>query len=203
MLRQFVFLVTAFGLAGCSSAERTAQRDLEAAQAALAALPAEARDIVPDQLAALDEAIKVGKQAVETGDFEAASTTLRAIPDQVRTLSDSLPVRKAALQAEMDTLTIVVPRNLEAIRGELTRIARTGKRPPALDQRGLAEVRRMTDSSEMLWKEVKSEYQQGKLADAMAKAHDLKARVSRVLLQLGLVADERAWSNVTLPPKPD
>jgi hypothetical protein len=102
----------------------------------------------------------------------------------------------------MDTLTIVVPRNLEAIQGELTRIARTGKRPPALDQRGLAEVRRMTDSSEMLWNEVKSEYQQGKLADAMAKAHDLKARVSRVLLQLGLVADDRAWSNVTLPPKP-
>jgi len=117
-------------------------------------------------------------------------------------VSDSLPARKAALQAEMDTLTVVVPRNLEAIHGELARIARTGKRPPALDKRGLEDVRQMTDSSDAIWKDVKAEFQQGKLADAMAKAHDLKARVSRVLLQLGLVADDRAWSNVTLPPKP-
>jgi hypothetical protein len=117
-------------------------------------------------------------------------------------LTDSLPARKAALMAEMDTLSIVVPRNLEAIHTELTKIARTGKRAASLDKRTFTEVRQMTDSSEMLWNEVKSEYQQGKLAEAMTKAQDLKARVSRVLLQLGLVADERAWSNVTLPPKP-
>lgn len=202
MYPRLLLLTSVVLVGGCSSARRTAERDLEAAQAALAALSAEARNIIPDQVTVLEEAVKVGKQSVETGEYEAASTSLSAVPDQVKTLSDSLPARKVALQAEMDTLTIVVPRNLEAIQGELTKIARTGKRPPALDKKAFDEVRMMTDSSEILWKEVKSEFGQGKLADAMAKAHDLKGRVSRVLLQLGLVADDRAWSNVTLPPKP-
>ena len=202
MSSRCLFLVSSVLIGACSSARRTAERDLEAAQAAVATLPSEARDIVPDQVAALDEALKVGKQAVETGDYPSASTSLHGIPDQVKTLTDSLPARKAALQAEMDTLTILVPRNLEAIHQELAKVGRTTKRAASLDKRTLQEVRQMTDSSEALWKEVKSEYQQGKLADAMAKAHDLKARVSRVLLQLGLVADERAWSNVTLPPQP-
>ena len=198
------FLVlAAVGLIGaCSSARRTAEQDLEAAQGALSALPAEARDIAPDQAAILDEALKVGKQAIETRDYASASTSLHAIPAQVKMLSDSLPARKAAFQAEMDTLAIVVPRNLEAIRGELSKITRTGKRPASLDKRALADVKMMADSSEILWKEVKTEFGQGKLAGAMAKAQDLKGRVSRVLLQLGLVADDRAWSNVTLPPKP-
>jgi hypothetical protein len=198
------FLVlAAVGLLGaCSSARRTAEQDLNAAQDALTAMPAEARDIVPDQVAILDEALKVGNQAIATKDYASASTSLHAIPAQVKLITDSLPARKAALQAEMDTLEIVVPRNLDAIRGEFTKITRTGKRPASLDKKGLADVRMMADSSEILWKEVKAEFGQGKLADAMAKAQDLKGRVSRVLLQLGLVADDRAWSNVTLPPKP-
>lgn len=198
------FLVlAAVGLIGaCSSARRTADQDLAAANAALTGLPAEARDIDPDQVAILDEALKVGNQAIATGDYSSASTSLHAIPAQVKMVTDSLPARKAALQAEMDTLGIVVPRNLDAIRSEFTRITRTGKRPASLDKKALADVRMMADSSEIIWKEVKAEFGQGKLADAMAKAQDLKGRVSRVLLQLGLVADDRAWSNVTLPPKP-
>lgn len=202
MPRRLLFLASVGLLVGCSSARRTAQRDLEAAQAALATLPAEARDVIPEQTTILDEALKVGKQSIETGDYESASTSLHGIPGQVKMMSDSLPARKAALVAEMDTLSIVVPRNLDAIHSQLAKIARTGRRPASLDRRALTEVQQMTDSSEMLWKEVKSGYQAGKLADAMAKAQDLKARVSRVLLQLGLVADERAWSNLTLPPKP-
>ena len=202
MSRRLHFLASVVVVYGCSGARTTAQRDLEAALAALTTVPAEARNIVPEQMLILDEAIKVGKQSIETKEYQSASTILHSIPGQVQRLTDSLPMRKAALMAEMDTLTIVVPRNLEAINKELTRIARTGKHPASLDKRAFTEVRQMTDTSEMLWNEVKSEYQQGKLSQAITKAQDLKARVSRVLLQLDLVADERAWSNVTLPPKP-
>jgi hypothetical protein len=44
-------------------------------------------------------------------------------------------------------------------------------------------------------------YQAGELANALSRAQALKSRVSRSLMALGLVSDERAWSNVTLPWK--
>jgi hypothetical protein len=197
--RLFVLAIVALG--ACSSPQRTAQAELEAAQRAIGTIPAEARDVVPDQIAVLEESVKMGRQAIETGDFQAASASLRAIPAQVKTLTDSLPARQAALRAEMDTLMVVVPRNLEAIQGELARIARSGKLPGGMDRNGLARVRQVKDSADLQWNEVKAQFQAGKLADALGKAHDLKARVSQALLALGLVADERAWSNVTLPPQ--
>jgi hypothetical protein len=187
--------------AACSSPQRTARADLEAAERALTSLPAEARQVVPDQVAALDEAVKAGRQALESGDYAAASASLHGIPNQVKFVLDSLPVRSAALRAEMDTLAVVVPRNLEAIQAELDRIRRTGKLPGGMDRKGLEEVRQIRDSAAAEWSQVTSLFQAGHLGEAMARAHELKARVSRALLALGLVADERAWSNVTLPPR--
>jgi hypothetical protein len=187
-------------LVACASARGTAERQLQAAQEAVAGLGPDARAVVPDQVAAIEEAMKVGQQAIESGDYEAASASLVQVPEQVKAVADSLPVRRAALQAEMDTLTIVVPRNLAAIQAELDRIARTRRLPGGMDRKGLEVVRQTQDSAAALWQEVQSEFKAGKLADALAKAHDLKARVSQALLSLGLVADERAWSNVTLPP---
>lgn len=193
----FAVLVLA---SACSSPSRIAQRQLEAAEQAMATLPPGAADIVPDQVTALTAALDVGRQAITAGDYQAASGTLQTIPDQVRLLRDSIPVREAALRAEMDTLMILVPRNLDAIQGELDRIGRTGRRPSGLSGTGLMEVRQIRDSAGILWNEVQGQFRAGKLAEAMNKAHDLKARVSRALLALGLVGDERAWSNVTLPP---
>lgn len=199
------WMAVALALAGlaaaCSSPQRTAQADLEAAERALSSLPAEARQVVPEQVATLDEAVKAGRQAIESGDYPAASAGLHGVPNQVKFLLDSLPVRAAALRAEMDTLAVLVPRNLQAIQAELDRIGRTGKRPGGMDRKGLDEVRQIKDSAAAEWNQVTSLFQAGRLGEAMAKAHDLKARVSHALLALGLVADERAWSNVTLPPR--
>ncbi len=201
MRRHGVAVLALALLVACSSARRTAERQLEAAQHAMASLGDDARAIVPDQVTALEESVKVGGQAIETGDYGAASESLARVPAQAQAIADSLPVRRTELRAEMDTLTIVVPKNLAAIQSELDRFSRTHRLPAGLDRKGLEDVRRTSDSATKLWHEVQSEFQSGKLADAMAKAHDLKARVSQALLSLGLVADERAWSNVTLPPR--
>jgi len=188
-------------LVACSSPRGAAEKQLEAAQQAVAGLAADARDVVPDQVAALEEAITAGSQAIESGDYPSATESLAGVPGLAKALVDSLPAQRASLRAEMDTLTVVVPRNLTAIQTELDRIGKGGKLPGGLDRKGLDQVRQINDSSVALWRDVQAEFQSGKLADAMAKAHDLKARVSQALQSLGLVADERAWSNVTLPPR--
>lgn len=199
--RQLIPLCLLLG-AACSSERGTAAKDLAAADSAIASIPAEAGDVVPDQIATLTESVKVGRQAFETGDYEAASTGLGGIPDQVKLLVDSLPARKAELTAVMDTLSIAFPRNLAAIQTELRKISRTGRRPQGLSREQEAEARKTAETAGAEWNEIKASFDGGKLAEAMGRAQNLKARVSQAMLAVGLVADERAWSNVTLPPKP-
>ena len=201
MTRYLRLVSVCAALAACSSAERTAQKDLAAADSALASIPAEAENVSPEQVAAIREAFRVGRQSFEMEEYQAASTGLREVPGLVQTLIDSLPGRRAMLTAEMDTLSIAMPRNLEAVKRELDRIARTGRRPPGLDPQELQQVRETYAAAGPEWQAIRAEFAAGKLAQAMNRAHDLKARVSQAMLFLGLVADERAWSNVTLPPK--
>ncbi|MGQ0704489.1 MAG: hypothetical protein ACT4PM_15350 [Gemmatimonadales bacterium] len=196
------FIVTAcVSLAACSGAQRTAQRDLAAADSALANVPTEAENVSPEELAAIREAARVGRESFEMKEYDAASTGLREVPGLVKALVDSLPARRAVLTAEMDTLSVVMPRNLEAVKRELDKIARTRRRPPGLDQQELEQARETYAAAGPEWQAIRAEFSAGKLAQAMDRAHNLKARVSQAMLSLGLVADERAWSNVTLPPE--
>ena len=203
MKGQWILTGALLVVSACSNDRRNAATDLAAADSAMAGLPSEAKDLVPDQIATLTEAVRVGRQAYEGQDYKAASASLHGIPEQAHGLVDSLPARKAALSAEMDTLSVAFPRNLAAIKAELDKIARTHRRPAGLDPQQLAEVQKTHAEASAQWAEIKASFDAGKMADALGKAQELKARVSRALLALGLVADERAWSNVTLPPKPD
>ena len=127
---------------------------------------------------------------------------MREIPDKARALADSLPARKAALGAMLDTLAVAIPRNLAAMQTKLDEIAKNKKLPRGLDEKELQEARDNYAAVSAEWPEVLKSYQAGELAAAMGRAQSLKIRVSHSLMALGLVADERAWTNVTLPPKP-
>ncbi|HEV8598751.1 MAG TPA: hypothetical protein VGQ69_05290 [Gemmatimonadales bacterium] len=185
----------------CASAKGRAESDVAAAERALAALPADAMKVVPDQVAPLTDAVNQGKDQLAKGDYAAASTSVREVPAQAQLVADSLPARKAALTAQMDTLAVALPRNLAAIKAKLDSIDKSKRLPRGLDEQELQEAKDTYAAVSAEWTEVKNSVQAGELASAMARAQNLKARVSRSLMALGLVADERAWSNVTLPPQ--
>jgi hypothetical protein len=189
-------------LAGaCASAKGRAESEVAAAERALAALPADAVKVVPERITPLTEAVNQGRNQLTKGDYAAASTSVREVPAQAKLVADSLPARKAALTAEMDTLAVALPRNLAAIKAKLDSIARSKRLPRGLDEQELQEAKDTYAAASAEWPEVVNSFQSGELASAMVRAHNLKARVSHSLLALGLVADERAWSNVTLPPQ--
>jgi hypothetical protein len=187
--------------AACTSAKGRAEADIAAADRALAALPADAAKVVPDQLTPLSDAVNQGKDQLSKGDYAAASASAREVPAQAQLLADSLPARKASLTAALDTLSVAMPRNLAAIKAKLDSIGKGKRLPRGLDQQQLQEAQDTYAAASAEWTEVMSSYQSGDLASAMSRALGLKLRVSRSLLALGLVSDERAWSNVTLPPK--
>ena len=198
--RILLYPMLAAALGGCSSAKSGAEADVAAAERAVAALPPDAAKVVPEQVTPLTDAVNQGKDQLAKGEYAAASTTVREVPAQAKLVGDSLAARKAALSATMDTLAVAMPRNLAAIQAKLDSIAKSKRLPRGLDEQQLQEAKDTYAAATAEWAEVMQAYKSGELANAMGRALALKARVSRSLLALGLVADERAWSNVTLPP---
>jgi hypothetical protein len=196
-----VSLVFALALVSCGGPRRSAESDLAAAERAVTALPADASRVVPDEATALSDAVNRGKDEIARGEFAAASTTLREVPERARLLADSLPSRRQALSAMLDTLAVAMPRNLAAMGARLDSIGRSRRLPAGVDEQELAEARETHAAAQAEWPQVMSMAGSGELAQAATRALQLKDRVSRSLLALGLVSDERAWSNVTLPPR--
>jgi len=187
--------------AACASAKGHAEADIAAADRSLAALPADAAKVVPDQLTPLTDAVNQGKDQLSKEDYAAASASVREVPAKATLVADLLPARKAALTAAMDTLAVAMPRNLAAIKAKLDTIAMAKRLPHGLDEQELQEAKDSYAAVSAEWAEVTNSYQAGELAAAMGRALSLKNRVAHSLMALGLVSDERAWSNVTLPPK--
>lgn len=186
--------------AACAGAKGRAESDLAAAERAVAALPPEGMKVVPDQVTALTDAVNQAKDHISKHEYEAASTSVRDVPAKAQLVADSLPARRAALSAALDTLGVAMPRNLNAIQAKLDTIARSRRLPRGLDEQELQAAKDTHAAVSAEWVEVTNAYKAGDLAAAMARAQRLKARVSRSLMALGLVSDERAWTNVTLPP---
>lgn len=189
-------------VAACAGAKGRAEADVAAAERAIAALPPEAMKVVPDQVAPLTDAVNQAKDHISKREYEPASEAVREVPVKAQLVADSLPARKAALSAMLDTLAVAMPRNLNAIQAKLDTIARSKRLPRGLDEQELQAAKDTHAAVSAEWVEVMNAYKAGDLASAMSRAQGLKARVSRTLMALGLVSDERAWTNVTLPPKP-
>jgi hypothetical protein len=194
-----VFALLASG--ACSSPKRTAESDLATAERAMAALPADAAKIGGRELAPLTEAVNRGRDLIAKGEFASASSVLTTIPAKAQTLAQWLPEQKATLTALMDTLMVAMPRNLDAMRGRLDTIGHQRQLPRGLDEQELQEAKDTYAAAAAEWAEIVKGFKAGELADAMARAQALKDRVSHSLMALGLVSDQRAWSNVTLPPR--
>lgn len=185
----------------CNSAKSGAEAAVASAERALSALPGDAAKVVPEQLTPLTDAVNQGKDQLSKGDYAAASASVREVPAQAQQLADSLPARKARLTAALDTLAVAMPRNLDAIKAKLDTIASAKRLPRGLDEQELQAAKDTYAAVSAEWAEVMKASQAGELATAMSRAQGLKDRVSHSLMALGLVSDERAWSNVTLPPR--
>ncbi|HEV8357853.1 MAG TPA: hypothetical protein VGQ17_13965 [Gemmatimonadales bacterium] len=202
-MRRFAVPVLLFALfaAGCSGGKGVAQSAVTAAEQAVAALPAEAAKVAPEEVTPLTDAVQAANEQLGKGDYEAALVAAKDVPARAQDVAARLPAKKAALTAAIDTLAVAMPRNLEAIKTKLDALGKSKKLPKGMDPQQVQEARDIYAAAGGEWTAIMASYNAGELASAMSKALDLKGRVSRSLAALGLVSDERAWSNVTLPPK--
>ena len=187
--------------AACSGAKGAAESAISAADQAIAGLPADAAKVAPEEVTPLTQALATARDQLAKGEYEGAMAGVREIPARAQALSARLPAVKAALTAAMDTLSVAMPRNLAAIKTRLDALDKSRRLPRGLDAQQVQAAKDTYAVATTAWEAISASFKAGELASAMSQALDLKARVTQSLMALGLTADERAWSNVTLPPK--
>ena len=187
--------------AACSGAKGTAQAAITAADAAMAALPADVAKVIPEQLQPLADAVTAAKDQFGKGDYAAALASAKDIPAKTADLAAAAGAKKTELTAAWNELSLAMPRNLAAVKEKLDQLAKTKRLPKGMDAAQLADLNMSYDAQVGAWADATAAFQSGNLADAMTRTMDIKAKVTAAMGAVGLAADESQWKNQTPAPK--
>jgi hypothetical protein len=164
-------------LAGCGNAQKTtAQTAITAAETALGAVRGEAEKIVPDQVKAVEDALNVAKDQFQKGQFKEALASAQDLAAKAGALADSASARKAMLTQSWDALSQGMPGVMDAIKSRVDILAKAKKLPAGLDAQKLEGVKSELTAMTQTWGEASSAFASGSMADALAKAGDVKQK---------------------------
>lgn len=195
MSQHLAVSIMLLALAACGGAKKAAEQAIAAADSAVSAVAPEAQAVAPELLQPLTTAVNEAKDALAAKDYEKAAGLSTDIPARAAEVSVKVEQAKKDLAADFATLSGTMPTNLVAVKAKLDRP------PRSLSRERLSELRATIDSAVVAWPAIIGEYQSGAIASAMSKAFALKARVSEVMVALGMAADEKAWGNLVSQPK--
>ena len=197
-------LVASLGLAltaACGGAKSAAEQALVAADSAVSAVVPMAEKIAPEELQALNAALASARDALAGGDFAAAATAAKDIPAKAQELAALVPERTSQLNADWQTLSADMPKNLAAVKDRLDDIARTRRMPEGVTADAVESAKATYAAASPAWEQAAAAFTAGDLAGAMTQALNLKTRVSEAMTALGLESGDRAWGNLMTPSK--
>lgn len=198
-MRRSLIALSLLALAACGGLKSTAEQAISMADAAMAAVAPAAEKVLPDDLAALTGAIASAKDAFARGEYQPVIDGLKDVPAQATALGDKVKEETARLTEEWNTLTVAMPRNLDAVKAELAKPAKMRR----LSAEKAATAKSGYEEAMAQWPAVTEAWTAGNLAGAMSQANALKAKVTEAMLAVGLAADEKAWGNqMSAPAKP-
>ena len=187
-----VVVLFAFMLGACSSAKGPAEQAIKAAQAAWDASKAEAMKYVPEQVQGVEEALKAAKDKFAGGDYKGAASAAASVTAKAKELASAAAARKAELAKEWEELSAGLPKTIADIKSRIAALSRTRKLPKGLDKTKLESAKSGLDEIAKSWDEAQQAFQQGSLADAMAKAKGVKEKATEIMSTLGMKVAEAA-----------
>ena len=182
-------LLVVFGLfvAACGSGNKDAATvAIKAAEESWNAVKGEVVKYIPDQAKGVEDAIKGAKENFDKGNFDAALAAAKAIPDKVKELTAVAAAKKAQLMKSWEEMSGGMPRMLEAIKSRLDILSASKKLPENLDKAKLEGAKTGYENAAKMWDDAKATFSGGNVADAMAKANDVKGKAVEVMTALGM-----------------
>jgi len=89
---------------------------------------------IPDQAKGVEEAINGAKENFEKGNFDAALSAAKAIPEKVKELTTAAAAKTAELTKGWEEMSGGLPRMLAAVKSRLDILSQSKKLPENLDE---------------------------------------------------------------------
>lgn len=163
----------------CSNAHKTnADAAIKNAQASYAAVADEANEYVPDQAKNVQAAIQSAKDSFDKGDYDAADDASQTLSGKIQDLSKAAHAQKADLTAQWNDLSGSIPALVAEDQKKVDTLTRSHKLPKGAADTFATEKQAWTDAS--------AAFASGKIPDAVAKASDVKAKLTELQTTLGI-----------------
>ena len=188
--RVFAFVLVVLAcvlLAACSSDTGPAEQAIKAAEEALNGVKAEAARYVPDQVKAVEDAIKAARASFDKGDYTAALSASKDLAAKAKDLARAAADKKAELTKNWEALSAELPKMMEAIQGRLNDMAKA-KRMLGMDKAKLDGAKTGLAAITETWTQATEAFKAGNIADALAKAQPLKDKAAELMASLGIQA---------------
>jgi len=177
-------LLTVAGLLwSCGGGKGAAEKAIAEAEAAYAKIAVEARHVAPDEATHVEGEIASAKARLADRDYDGVVGAAPGIRASIAALEESLPGKRAALQAQWDELTRTVPNAL----GSLARKLQGFGRPPAgsPDRVEFDRANARLEDLRQRWTDAQESAKQDDLAKAVAAADEIRLEAVKVFTEFG------------------
>lgn len=190
--RQWLALLLAGALLGaCAGQKEPAQKAIDTAEAAIAAIRQDAATYVPDDLKGLEESLAGMKSNFAKGNYPAVLTASRELNTRIAAVTSAVAAQKtenevqtAQLTEQWNTLSVEVPEMVEAVTARVDSLTKSGKLPKDVDAATFERVK--TDAATMAqsWQQALGAFSNGNMQEAVDMAQVAKEKAGVVMLTL-------------------
>ena len=174
-------------LAACTDAAKApAAAAVQAGEAAIAAVRAEASRYVPERLKALEDTLGRAKDQLAKEEFKAALETAKDLPQKAKDVGAAALARKNELLKAWAEVSGSLPGMLEAIRSRTETLSAAKKLPAGLDAARLRSAKDGLARVSAGLEEATARFKAGALQEAIGTARPLKDEAVELMRQLGM-----------------
>jgi hypothetical protein len=190
-----IFCVVVAALAaGCASDKVPAEQAIKAAEAAVAAVGAEATKLVPDQAKTLDAAVASVKDKFAKGEYKAVLTEAPALATRAKEVAAAAAAKKAELTKSWEQMSAGLPQMVDAVKSRIDILSQSKKLPATVTQEKFDAAKAGLAEATKGWEEATTAFKNGALTDALAKGETVKVKTVQALEALGMPVPPAAKS---------
>jgi hypothetical protein len=188
-------VLTAVLAAACSQKD-PAQKAIDAAEGALAAVHEDAKKYVPEQYDEVKKQLEAARTAFTEEKYGDALNAVKDIPAKAKAVAEAAAAKKkevlAQLNGDWTSLSSGVPALVSGVEAKLAELGKMKKLPAGLDKAAVDEASGALTGAKADWDAASQAFTAGNLEEAVAKAKQVESAAKGLMAKLGMSPAEPA-----------
>jgi hypothetical protein len=186
-----LFAAASLVLAACANQKEPAERAFAKVESSLAEFHADAEKYASEDLKDVDADVANMKKNLDTRNYGAVVMSAPSVSASINKLKQTVEQRKAdaeqilaAAQTEWNDLSASRPKAVETLQARVDQLGKTRKLPKGMDKAGFEAAKTDFENMKSEWTQASADFAQGKVAEAVRKAREIKADSDELMTRL-------------------